>query len=269
MLDFVLFYLQLLFSTVGMLILCGLCVALLQKLFILLIGNTVGYRAILLTATVGTPIHELGHAVMCVLFGHTIEEISLYNPDPKNGMLGYVKHSYNPKNIYHQLGNFLIGLGPLLSGVGCMIGILFLCFNPAMHDYFDQAFAIVQADGHVWEICLAGLRLLPALFSHEGNLFLQILGLVLILAIMLHVNLSGEDIRRSLPGAGLYATLLLLFAAIVRWVGLDAVSTIQNGANIFMSYCIAVFMIIFVFSAVIISFSAILYLIRYWFVREK
>ncbi len=266
--DFFLFYLQLLFSTVGVLILCGLVVTVLQKLFILLIGNTLGYRAVLLTAIVGTPIHELGHAVMCVLFGHTLEEISLYNPDPENGTLGYVKHSYNRRNLYHQLGNFLIGLGPILSGLGCLIGILYLCFRPAMTVYFTQAFGIVQAGGSVWEMCLAGFTMFATLFD-GGYLLLKILGMVLILSIMLHVNLSPEDIRQSGRGAGIYALLLAVFAAIIYLVGGGVLAGVKRGASIFLSYCIAVFLVIFLFSAAIIAISAVLYLIRYWFVRKK
>ncbi len=265
--DFVLFYLQLLFSTVGMLIACGLVVALLQKLFLLLIGNTLGYRAIVVTGAVGTPIHELGHAMMCVLFGHTIEEISLYNPHPKNGMLGYVKHSYNKKNIYHQLGNFLIGLGPIISGALMLFGILFLCFNDALRAYLSASVASIGAGGNMLDLCRIGLDTLPLLFT-KGNFILKIVGLVLILSIMLHVNLSTADIKSSLPGAGLYAILLLVAAGIVRAVGLGAVESVKHGASVFLSYCIVVFMVIFVFSAAILALSAVLYLIRYWFVKK-
>ncbi len=265
--DFVLFYLQLLFSTVGMLIACGLVVAVLQKLFLLLIGNTLGYRAIVVTGAIGTPIHELGHAAMCVLFGHTIEEISLYNPRPKNGMLGYVKHSYNKRNIYHQLGNFLIGLGPILSGALCLIGILFFCFHAALLQYFQLSFASIHAGGNIFDLCRIGLDTLPLLFT-EGSVILKIIGLILILSIMLHVNLSAADIKSSLPGAGIYALLLLLFAGIVWLFGEGAVASVKNGASIFLSYCIVVFMVIFVFSAAIIALSAVLYLIRYWFVKK-
>ena len=64
----------------------------------------------------GTAVHELGHALMCVLFGHKINKLVLFYPDPVSQSLGYVEHSHNPRNIYHVIGNFFIGIGPILLG---------------------------------------------------------------------------------------------------------------------------------------------------------
>ena len=64
----------------------------------------------------GTAVHELGHAALCVVFLHKITDIQLFNPDPDTGTLGYVSHSYNPKSFYQTVGNFFIGIGPILLG---------------------------------------------------------------------------------------------------------------------------------------------------------
>jgi hypothetical protein len=40
-------------------------------------------------AWLGTPIHELGHALFCVIFMHRIVEIEFFKPDPLTGTLGY------------------------------------------------------------------------------------------------------------------------------------------------------------------------------------
>lgn len=71
---------------------------------------------IYLTGWLGTPVHEIGHAVFCIIFGHKINDIQLFKPDTTDGTLGYVNHSYNPKNIWHKTGNFFIGFGPILFG---------------------------------------------------------------------------------------------------------------------------------------------------------
>jgi hypothetical protein len=39
---------------------------------------------------IGTPVHELGHALFCVLFGHTIQDMKLFKPDKADGTLGYI-----------------------------------------------------------------------------------------------------------------------------------------------------------------------------------
>ncbi len=262
------FYLTLTFNTVGVLILCGLVVTVLQHLFVFLIGHSLGYRAILMTAIIGTPIHELGHAGMCLLFGHKIEELSLYNPNPQNGMLGYVRHSYQKKNPYHQLGNFLIGLGPIFSGVLVITAILFLCFRGAISEFFTAAFATVDAGGNVFDIAPDAFAFVGELFVGEGHWLVKTIGFLLILSVMLHVNLSAADIRNSAVGFALYAVLLFVFATVVFATGKENVLAVSNAMQIFCSYCFVVFAVIFVFSAMIVALAAVLYLIRQWLARK-
>ena len=64
----------------------------------------------------GTIIHETGHALMCFPFGHKITDIELFNLNPNTGTLGFVNHSYNPKNTWAVVGNFFISIGPLILG---------------------------------------------------------------------------------------------------------------------------------------------------------
>lgn len=51
----------------------------------------------LLTGLIGIPIHELGHAYFCLIFGHKIKNIKLFSFSSFEYSLGYVNHSYNPK----------------------------------------------------------------------------------------------------------------------------------------------------------------------------
>jgi len=69
-----------------------------------------------LFAWIGTACHELGHALFCVIFRHKITELKLFSPDTKTGTLGYVSHTYEPGSIYQTIGNFFIGIGPILLG---------------------------------------------------------------------------------------------------------------------------------------------------------
>jgi hypothetical protein len=91
------------------------------------LANSVGAKAELyLTGWIGTPVHEMSHAVFCVLFRHKITEAKFLSPR-EDGTLGYVKHEYNPKSSYQKIGNFFIGIAPMLFGalvIYALLGIL-------------------------------------------------------------------------------------------------------------------------------------------------
>ena len=63
-----------------------------------------GRKGFLLTAWIGVPIHELGHAIMCVLFRHKIVGTQFFPTDTSQGALGYVQHQYNQKVYINELG---------------------------------------------------------------------------------------------------------------------------------------------------------------------
>ena len=80
---------------------------------------------IFVTGWIGTPIHELGHALFCLLFRHSIVEIKLYSPNSEDGTLGYVNHTFDPKSTYQKIGNFFIGIGPILFGTFVLYALLY------------------------------------------------------------------------------------------------------------------------------------------------
>lgn len=61
----------------------------------------------------GVPAHELCHAIFAKIFFHQIESIKWFDPDAKGGSYGTVMHTYSPKNLYHRVGLFFIGMGPV------------------------------------------------------------------------------------------------------------------------------------------------------------
>ncbi|PIR74439.1 MAG: hypothetical protein COU35_02555 [Candidatus Magasanikbacteria bacterium CG10_big_fil_rev_8_21_14_0_10_47_10] len=87
--------------------------------------RTIGWKGILLTAWIGTPIHELGHAFFAKLFHHKISNITLFQPNKSTGGLGHVEHSFNSNSVYQRIGNFFIGAAPLFFGGAALIGILY------------------------------------------------------------------------------------------------------------------------------------------------
>ncbi len=81
------------------------------------LGKKFGWCGILPFAIVGTPIHELSHAVVAFLTGHRIQELALFKPNPLTGELGHLKHSWNDRNpIQKYIGNPLIAIAPFFGG---------------------------------------------------------------------------------------------------------------------------------------------------------
>jgi len=85
----------------------------LQKSLVMLLGRR-AYLAIL--GWLSVSLHEIGHAVMCLVFFHRIKKIRLFDPDPAGKRLGFVQHSYNPGNPFQTAGNLFIALGPVFAG---------------------------------------------------------------------------------------------------------------------------------------------------------
>lgn len=85
-----------------------------------MIGRGHGSLVIAL-ASVGTPVHELGHAFCALAFRHKLLKVELFNPKP-NGQLGLVEHSYKVGSFYQTMGCFFIGVAPIFSGlIACWV----------------------------------------------------------------------------------------------------------------------------------------------------
>ena len=101
--------LQILVFIVGVYVI-GYVISLVNRFFYRLVGNSCG--VCYATGVIGTPIHELGHAAMCLVFLHKIVDIKLFQIGDQDGTLGYVSHTYNRKNIWCVIGNYFIGVAP-------------------------------------------------------------------------------------------------------------------------------------------------------------
>ncbi|MFD3303757.1 hypothetical protein [Alteromonas macleodii] len=160
-----------------------------------------GYNAILYTGVIGTSLHEIAHAFMCVLFRHKITEVKLFKPD-NDGTLGYVNFSYNPASLYQRIGLFFVGLAPFFMalvyfflttyfflGVNLLSGTEWVTsYGAVVEDLRNFIYIVLNSgvDSVLWSLSMA--------------------------AVVLHMMPSPQDLKGARTGA---VMILMLYLVIV------------------------------------------------------
>lgn len=113
-------------ATVGVLVVCGLLLGFVEGKSTELLYRLFGWGGVLFTGVAGTPIHELGHYLMCKLFGIQVTEVALFRPvaGRADGILGYVRYAYDPGSLWQRLGSFFVGIAPMVLGVAAILLLL-------------------------------------------------------------------------------------------------------------------------------------------------
>jgi len=200
----------------------------------------------------GTIIHELGHAFFCLIFRHKITTLKLFEPDPETGTLGYVEHTYDSSSLYQQVGNFFIGIGPILVGIGIIYLLLFflLGLNPLK---FVADVSIKSPNIYSWNVLTQILQilwtsstsLLSEVFSwHNLSTWQLYVFIYLAFTIGSSITLSPSDIKGSLKGLSVILILIFIFNLATVWAG-DLTSKIFIGTvSYFLVFYIAMFLIL-------------------------
>ena len=180
---------------------------LLERLLSARLQSRFGWRGVLLTGWLGVPVHELSHAAVCLLFGHRVERVKLFAPDPRTGQLGAVQHAWDKRNLYQQVGRFFIGVAPLVGGALVLL-LLTRLLGPA-----SVASEPLPADGGA---------LIAALGGHDvAGRWVTWLYLYLCLCVGAHMSPSSTDLRGCLPGLLLLLGLMLATNLVVFALGHD------------------------------------------------
>lgn len=217
--------------------------------------NRLGLRwYLVLFGWLGTVVHELGHALFCLIFRHKITEIKLLAPDPENGTLGYVKHSYNPQNIYQLAGNFFVGIGPILLGIAViyLLSYWLLGLNPFNPGYsFNNVFSHLNT----WE---TGRSLFQNLWNSSGHLLGDVfsrqhlsswqlfLFIYLAFAIGSSITLSPPDIKAALSGFGIILILMFILNLATVWAGNFISNLVINISSYYVLFFVVVLLIFLV-----------------------
>ncbi|MCD4735077.1 MAG: M50 family metallopeptidase [Bacteroidales bacterium] len=174
----------------------------------------------------GTSVHEIGHAVFALLFGHKITDMKLFSPDPDSGTLGYVNHSYNRSSFYQTFGNFFVGIGPILFGSVLLFIITWLLFRFSVTDIATvnitwDSLTHLSSLKIVGAGIVSGFRIYADLvFTGPYSSWWKILLLIyLLFSIGSSITLSPPDIQGSLNGFIYFIVVLLLFNLVTLWIG--------------------------------------------------
>lgn len=241
----------------GLLILIGLVLGFLENRANSYVLFAFGKKGILATAWVGTPVHELGHLLMCILFRHKIQGVRLLDLKSPGGVLGYVRHSWNTSSLYQNIGNFFIGMGPIFSGTGILILGMFLLL-PDSFGMLDNYLNLNPGQ--------LDLALLKNMFLLTGELFASIFSVgnlgtlnfwiyfILATCVASHMALSKADLIGAANGLITIFALICL-ANLLAW-GLKAdISGFFNGILVLNIYLLAFSMVSIVFSSIRLGLS--------------
>ena len=247
-----------LFYYVVLILLMGFIIGLLNKLFYSLLYNN---RVVcFITGLIGTPIHELSHALMCIIFMHKIEEMRLYRIS-NDGVLGYVDHTYNKKNIYAASGNYLIGAAPII--VGSVIIYLLTIFllkdmglaiNNEVHNFVSSP---ISFNSFYILIKTTTINLFTSFsFSWQSLLYIFI-----VLCLALHMNLSNADIKCALLGLPFLVVILALVNVLLYYLLVNWYEPFLNIMFLGGSYLLVTLLISLLFSLVLVLFASLIRLI--------
>ncbi|NLI92524.1 MAG: hypothetical protein GX434_10065 [Peptococcaceae bacterium] len=173
-----------------------------------------GKPGIMLTACIGTPIHELGHALMCLVFRHKINSIKLFDFNPKKSTLGYVDHRFNKHSIYQRIGNFFISLGPIFSGTAAILVFMYL-FEPGTFKVLQKYVVSAPLDRiNAAEFIKWSMNSVIIVYKgilNSGNVNSPGFWIFIFLTICTasHIGLSRADIKIAI--SGLFIVLLIVF----------------------------------------------------------
>lgn len=249
----------------GLLVIFGLILGLLEKRSNDYMMSAFGMKGVLATAWLGTPVHELGHAIMCLLFGHKIVDIKFLQTPGADGTLGYVAHRYDPQSLYQRIGNFFIGIAPLLSGglaiFACMYFLVPRSFD-AIRDYFSlKTMTIPLSAPRNWPIVIHSVAsVFKNVFTAE-NLPRPSFWLFLFLALCIssHMSLSKADIHGALSGVSALYLFLLLVNVIVYFSHLSSYGQMMLLIGKYNIYILALMSITVLFSFITLGLSYLLF----------
>ena len=239
-------------------------------------AKTVGWKLdVVATGWIGTPVHELGHALFCLIFRHKIVEMKLFSPNATDGTIGYVNHSYDKASIYQRIGNFFIGVGPIIFGAVVLYAALYYLLPNAkevMAGIDAQSKVMAHANQSSFGAIFDSLRgtaiaTLDSLFtwSNFSHLLFWVF-LYVAVCVSSHMELSPPDIKGALSGLITIVLFFFLVNTIIMLLEVTGVSShfghwwsyikIESYGGVINKY-VGMFAALFIFAGIISALNFI------------
>ena len=187
-----------------------------------------GFKPCTVFISVSTILHEFSHAAMCVVFRHRIVKFRPLPIDSAKGETGLVLHGWDPGSIYQSIGNFFIGVAPMIVGISVIYILTSLCFREfSSWHYTVPGGRMHWVDG--MRLILPGVATsLKALFRPENIANARFyVYLVVLLIVGNSIAPSLSDIRNSAMGVGATALGLFILNCILNVAGVSPVKHLR------------------------------------------
>jgi hypothetical protein len=217
--------------------------------------NAMGRPGILVTSFIGTPIHEAGHALLCILFRHKITAIKFLDINPQAKTLGYVQHSFDRQSLYQNMGNFFISMGPIFSGTAAILFFLYVLEPEAFQVL--QKMAMLAPMDCTWiefiqwfeysiKIFYGEIVSLTKLGSWQYGLFL-----FLAISVSSHIALSTTDLKNMISGLGVIFCAVVAGNTVAALIEIDTLHYVLQLAhyNIYLLSVLSVSILFSLFTA--------------------
>ena len=255
-----------LFRLFGNIIIFGFILYLLSSMTRRIFAKTLGAKTELyITGWIGTPIHELSHALFCIIFNHKISDIKLFTT--KSDTIGYVLHSYDSRSWYQQIGNFFIGVGPIIMGT-LIVYFLFLLLAPELKENIFSVKIDYDKSAGILNMIYSGIS---NIFISILNIFSNIIKNILVsqsyknigfwifiylsISIASHMELSPADISHAWKGMLVIFAVSLIFNTLLFIIKIIFNLEMPEYILLFIDKTLNIYSLLLIFSCIISLFN--------------
>ena len=220
-----------LISLFGILIVVGFLIHIIERQSVRFIYKSFGLRGLLFTSWIGTPIHELGHYVMCKIFNHQVIAVQWFPKDQHASVLGFVEHRYNSRSLYQRIGVFFISIGPLFSGLLALSLLLYVLLPNSFNTFVHFTKSIQPTSltpENIALILTTSLEMMLTIFTLDNVTTIGFWIFLLLAAfICTHMSLSPADLRGAFSGLMTIAITLFIVNLIATFIGFNTSTVIS------------------------------------------